>query len=260
MRIWCCKTGECLSIFPIRSVCAIKFDERFLVTGTLDRTAISWDVRTGDQLKCYTGHISAVLFVDFDARLDFLVTGSPDTTVKLWSFSTGDLLRTLENPDIQNRRCIKSVRLFCDANWQDRFSVLVSDDQRAYCWVVDVSSATALTFQVLFERRLDYFCLVGFEFKGSFLTIVSQTLKHYLPVHMVDRMIETSYEFSGSSFVVTESRTFPLSKDLNILSYLGGGKCFSVSLASSDGDAALYITRSNVEIPPVLVKFPLEYR
>jgi len=73
-------------------------------------------------------------------------------------------------------------------------------------------------------------------------------------------MIETSYEFSESSFVVTKSSTFPLSKEVDILSYLGGGKCFSVSLASSDGDTSLYITRSNVEIPPVLVKFPLEYR
>jgi len=255
VRIWCCKTGECLSIFPIRSVCAIKFDERFLVTGTLDRKAISWDVRTGDQLKRYTGHISAVLFVDFDARLDFLVTGSPDTTLKLWSLSTGVLIAVFKHPFVS--RLIRSVRLFCDANWQDRFSVLVSDDYSVYCWVVDVSSATALTFQVLFESFLVNRVLIGFEFKGSFLTIVSQTSKTYSSLH---RMIETSYEFTGFRFGITESHTFSLSKDVQLLSYLGGGKCFSVSLAYSGGDTALYITRSNVEIPPVLVKFPLEYR
>lgn len=257
VRIWCCKTGECLSIFPSQSVSAMKFDDCLLLTASYCRTATSWDVKTGDQLRCFTGHTAAVLSLDFDARLDILTTGSADGTVKLWSLSNGDLLRTLEIPDNSSTGWILSVQLFCDVNWQDHFSVVAGNREIIFSWVVNVSHATAPTFQVPFDSVSIHRRLIGWKFKGSFLTIMSLTEKSCFSS---DTMIETSYEFSESSFVVTKSSTFPLSKEVDILSYLGGGKCFSVSLASSDGDTALYITRSNVEILPVLVKFPLEYR
>lgn len=263
MRLWCCETGQCLSVFTTHSISAVKFDDHFLVTASFDRTAASWDVRTGKQLRCYMGHVAAVFCVDFDARLDILVTGSADGTLKLWSLSKGDLLRTLESPDRSNemfRLWILSVQLYCNTNWHDSFSVLASNEKSVFCWTIDALSTTVVTSEVLFNSVSIHDRLVGWEVDGSFLTVMSQMDMFYPSSNAIG---ETIYEFSestGSRFVVRKNNIFPLSKQIEIYSYLGSGKCFSAFLGERNEEATLCIMRRNSEIPPVLMNFPSKFR
>jgi WD40 repeat protein len=67
-----------------------------LVTGSGDKTARLWDVRTGRCLMTYEGHSSGVYSVFLSADGTCLVTGSGDKTARLWDVRTGRCLMTYE--------------------------------------------------------------------------------------------------------------------------------------------------------------------
>ena len=60
-----------------------------LVTGSLDHTAIIWDVRTRRKLAVLRGHADEVVGVDFSADGRFVVTRSGDVTYRIWDAVTG---------------------------------------------------------------------------------------------------------------------------------------------------------------------------
>lgn len=79
----------------------LQFDETLshpafpvLITGSYDRTARVWNLETGAEVHCLTGHTRAVRALQFDAVK--LITGSMDHTMKVWNWRTGQCLRTLE--------------------------------------------------------------------------------------------------------------------------------------------------------------------
>ncbi|KAI0336970.1 WD40 repeat-like protein [Trametopsis cervina] len=65
-----------------------------LITGSYDRTARVWNLETGREIHCLTGHTRAVRALQFDACK--LITGSMDHTMRVWDWRTGKCLRTLE--------------------------------------------------------------------------------------------------------------------------------------------------------------------
>ena len=82
-------------------VMCLQFDETLshpafpvLITGSYDRTARVWNLETGTEVHCLTGHTRAVRALQFDAVK--LITGSMDHTMKVWNWRTGQCLRTLE--------------------------------------------------------------------------------------------------------------------------------------------------------------------
>ena len=70
-------------------------DGRWLVTASLDTTAVIWEVETFQPQHRLVGHQGAVLEVAFDPTRAEVATGSDDETVKIWSLETGELLLTL---------------------------------------------------------------------------------------------------------------------------------------------------------------------
>jgi len=78
----------------IRSV-AFSPDGRFVLTGSADDTARSWDAATGQQIRTFTGHTEGVLSVAFSADGRYVLIGSHDTTAGLWDAATGKQLATL---------------------------------------------------------------------------------------------------------------------------------------------------------------------
>ena len=82
--------------------CALSADERWLVTWSLDRTAVIWDAEAFARApspvvtRQLVGHQGAVLAAAFLARADRLVTCSADRTARVWDVRTGGAIAVLE--------------------------------------------------------------------------------------------------------------------------------------------------------------------
>lgn len=72
----------------------IASDFRF-ITGSYDRTCRIWNVETGNEVMCLTGHENAVFSVNFNSpKCDRIVTGSFDKTAKVWNPVSGNCMQT----------------------------------------------------------------------------------------------------------------------------------------------------------------------
>lgn len=109
-RVWNLETGREIHCLTghTRAVRALQFDEAKLITGSMDHTMRVWDWRTGKCLRVLEGHTEGVVCLNFDSNV--LASGSVDTTVKVWNFRTGECF-TLRG----HRDWVNSVQLW-DSN------------------------------------------------------------------------------------------------------------------------------------------------
>ncbi|MBV6443565.1 MAG: hypothetical protein DYG98_22690 [Haliscomenobacteraceae bacterium CHB4] len=68
----------------IITTAAFSFDDRYLLTGSKDRTAKLWNLQ-GTAIQTFIGHKSDVLSVAFSPDGKYILTGSMDSTAKLWN-------------------------------------------------------------------------------------------------------------------------------------------------------------------------------
>lgn len=89
-RVWNLETGRQIHCLTghTRAVRALQFDAVKLITGSMDHTMRVWDWRTGKCLRTLEGHTEGVVCLNFDSNV--LASGSVDTTVKVWNFRTGE--------------------------------------------------------------------------------------------------------------------------------------------------------------------------
>ncbi|KAK6500108.1 hypothetical protein TWF481_010466 [Arthrobotrys musiformis] len=76
---------------------AFSANDKFLASGSGDRTVRIWDVATGALLHIFRGQrnwVNDVIFYTIGAE-EFVASASNDKTVALWSLTTGALVRTL---------------------------------------------------------------------------------------------------------------------------------------------------------------------
>jgi WD40 repeat protein len=87
--------------FGIGAITAVAFspDGRFVLTGSVDKTARLWDETTGQQVRSFTGHTDGVSSVAFSSDGRFVLTGSGDKTARLWDAGTAQLIRTFAGHD-----------------------------------------------------------------------------------------------------------------------------------------------------------------
>ena len=57
-----------------------------------------WDVKKGECLKTFLGHINWILSVAFSPDAQTIASGSEDGTIKLWDIKTGECIKTLRAP------------------------------------------------------------------------------------------------------------------------------------------------------------------
>ena len=91
---------------------AVKYsmDNKYLVSGGNDKTAIVWEVMSGKVKYTLAGHEWKITAIDISLDSKYVITGSIDGTVKLWSLETGELMKTCS----ANGEKVRTVALSAD--------------------------------------------------------------------------------------------------------------------------------------------------
>ncbi len=64
----------------------VQFDDRFIVSGSQDKTIRVWDASSGSNYGILRGHDESVTCLQLDS--DLIVSGSSDTTIRLWEITS----------------------------------------------------------------------------------------------------------------------------------------------------------------------------
>ncbi|MDT4898792.1 MAG: hypothetical protein QOH25_3869 [Acidobacteriota bacterium] len=134
------------------------YDQKYIVTASMDRTARVWDVETGKLLSEMQGHSAGLRSAVFSPDGKLVATASDDRTARLWDAATGQSLHTLQGHTGE----VTSVRFSPDGNQV----VTTSNDRTARVW----DSATGQSFSVL-EGHTGPVTYASFSLDG--LTVVT---------------------------------------------------------------------------------------
>ncbi|EKM58885.1 uncharacterized protein PHACADRAFT_52253, partial [Phanerochaete carnosa HHB-10118-sp] len=99
VKIWDASTGACHTS-PINSL-SFSPNGRNLVSGSVDTSAIIWDVRSGRVLQRLEAHSNSVVEVAYAPNGVLVATASDhDASVKIWDASTGTCLQSLNGSSL----------------------------------------------------------------------------------------------------------------------------------------------------------------
>lgn len=71
------------------------YNKDLIITGSLDMTAKSWSIESGECLKTFKGHTGPITCMATDPFGRFLFTGSSDHDIRSWEVNTGRLITIL---------------------------------------------------------------------------------------------------------------------------------------------------------------------
>ncbi|KAI7905857.1 quinon protein alcohol dehydrogenase-like superfamily [Cokeromyces recurvatus] len=88
--VWNLETGQVLRVLKGHARCirTLQADDTKLVTGSMDNTLRIWNYHTGQCIRILEGHTDGVVHLNFNCRI--LASGSADATIKIWNFQTGE--------------------------------------------------------------------------------------------------------------------------------------------------------------------------
>ncbi|MBF0518658.1 MAG: protein kinase [Nitrospirae bacterium] len=112
----------------------ISHDEKYLLSGSDDKTLKLWDISTGECVKTFEGHRDHVTSVSLSQSNSYALSGSDDKTLKLWDISTGECVKTFEG----HRDHVTSVSL----SQSNSYALSGSDDKTLKLW--DINSGECI--------------------------------------------------------------------------------------------------------------------
>jgi WD40 repeat protein/serine/threonine protein kinase len=83
---------------PVTSVC-MSLDDKFVLSGSADKTLRLWDVESGQCMKVFQGHGKGVTSVCMTSDAMYALSGGADGNVKFWDMSKGRSMKTLSGHD-----------------------------------------------------------------------------------------------------------------------------------------------------------------
>jgi WD40 repeat protein len=135
LYLWDVATGAKLRTLKANGndICTFSPDGKTIFSGTtriVDGAMITgvteWDVRSGVELRTFTGHSFGVIDIAFSPDAKTMATGSIDNTIRLWDLNTGKELRALYGHSGQ----VLSVAFSADG----RLLTSSSDDMTVKIW------------------------------------------------------------------------------------------------------------------------------
>ncbi len=113
---------------------AISPDDRYVLSGSDDKTMKLWELSSGDEIRTFVGHTDSVNSVVISPDGLYILSGSGDKTMKLWNLSSGAEIRSF----VGHTKKINSVAISPDG----RYALSGSDDNTIKLW--GLSSGTEI--------------------------------------------------------------------------------------------------------------------
>ena len=76
---------------------AFSYDDKFIVSSSLDMTIMIWDRQKGERLHMLDGSTGPSTFVEFSHSDDCIISCDGDRTIRMWDRRTGECLRVMHD-------------------------------------------------------------------------------------------------------------------------------------------------------------------
>jgi len=79
----------------VRREALLLVDDGYIISGSLDCTIALWNANTGEFIREFVGHQSAIYALQYDSLRKRIISGSEDSQIRIWDLNTGTCLKVL---------------------------------------------------------------------------------------------------------------------------------------------------------------------
>lgn len=182
IKIWRLFTGDCVVRFDsahTEGVTSVSFkgDGSQVLSSSLDRSVRIHGIRSGRQLKQFTGHESYVHKAIYSQDNSHIISCSTDGTVKVWNVKSADCVHSFV-PTTSPGRDLTVHNICLNPSAADEMFICTESSQ-IFCTKLDGSMVRTYTPQLRRDQQSNFINLV-LSARGQFLYAVTDTSVLYV--------------------------------------------------------------------------------
>nr|XP_006813605.1 PREDICTED: mitochondrial division protein 1-like [Saccoglossus kowalevskii] len=202
------------------AVHCLAFDNRRIISGSLDRTIRVWDIRSGRSIRKMYGHKGGVLCIQFDTER--IISGSWDMTIMVWDIIKFNRLAVLTG----HKGSVSDIK------FNSKILVSASHDTTVRVWSLENYSCTNVL-----EGHTDAVTCISFD--GTIVVSGS-----------TDRTIRVTNVFTGECLITLTGHKQPITAlevqgDL-VLSGTFNGNVFFWNIETGENEAGVKLHESSI--------------
>ncbi len=185
---------------------SVDFSNRYIASGSTDRSVIIWDIEKKRPIKSFAGHGGAVNSVYITGDGKSVLSASTDGTIKLWDLTTGKSIRTLRgHVGAVHSACITRNGMIAVSGGEDNtvrvWDVLANRLLRSFAghdgevWSVSLSEDTRYAVSASNDKTIKLWEMTTV----SFLGLLNEMKGHGESVNSVVFNIDGQFVLSGST-------------------------------------------------------------